>query len=303
MKNFHSLFCFFLIFFFLSGLPVLSQAGIHDDPPKVIKKTTEFLDQGPWPTLFQINQKFDEFTFLDMKELETKKPSASEIIVQLSDLLSKDESESQVQTAIEALNLSELGITAEVLKDLVEFIQAHFPNIKELNLSFNNIGAAGIDHLAKLSQLEKLELAGNQIGEAEAAHLAKLTQLKSLNLYGNQIGEAGAAHLAKLTQLKSLELFNNEIGEAGVAHLKTLSQLEKLHLSFNKIKTAGVAHLTALSQLKSLELSFNEIGEAGVVHLKTLSQLEMLDLSGNKIDDIPIYTLREALGKSVIIIY
>ncbi len=279
MKNFHSLFCFFLIFFFLSGLPVLSQAGIHDDPPKVIKKTTEFLDQGPWPTLFQINQKFDEFTFLDMKELETKKPSASEIIVQLSDLLSKDESESQVQTAIEALNLSELGITAEVLKDLVEFIQAHFPNIKELNLSFNNIGAAGIDHLAKLSQLEKLELAGNQIGEAEAAHLAKLTQLKSL------------------------ELFNNEIGEAGVAHLKTLSQLEKLHLSFNKIKTAGVAHLTALSQLKSLELSFNEIGEAGVVHLKTLSQLEMLDLSGNKIDDIPIYTLREALGKSVIIIY
>ncbi|MGP0594192.1 leucine-rich repeat domain-containing protein [Nitrospira sp. T9] len=84
------------------------------------------------------------------------------------------------------------------------------------------------EKLLSLPGLTRLQLRGNQIGEAGVKHLARLSNLTTLQLGGNQIGEAGVKHLAGLTNLTTLHLGSNQIGAAGVKHLAGLSNLTTL---------------------------------------------------------------------------
>ena len=110
---------------------------------------------------------------------------------------------------------------ADVVKLCGAIATGKLVKLKELLLSINQIGDAGVAALAevldKLPQLTTLELRNNQIGDAGVAALAeaagKLPRLQRLELYGNQIGDAGAAALAeaadKLPQLNFLNLCAN----------------------------------------------------------------------------------------------
>ncbi len=172
---------------------------------------------------------------MKLESIQVKGASISEVIGQLTVLLPKDRSSVQKHQALQELNLYGSRIKAEGLKDLVGFIQEHFPNIKSLNLSWNAIGAVGAVHLAELPQLQKLDLTGNNIGDEGVAYLRALVEVKELDLSMNNIRDQGVAHLAGLTQLTELNLSFNKIGPKSVAYLAQLTQLKRLALYGNRI--------------------------------------------------------------------
>ncbi|GJL69064.1 MAG: Rab family protein [Nitrospirales bacterium] len=178
----------------------------------------------------------------------------------------------------------------EFVKNLTEKLLS-LPALTMVELGYNQIGDAGVQHLAGLMNLARLGLRGNQIGDAGMQHLAGLTNLTRLELAGNKIGDAGVKHLAGLTNLTTLELGWNKIGDAGVQHLAGLTNLTTLELGLNEIGDAGMQHLVELRNLRRLELASNEIGEMGVKHLAGLTNLTMVELGYNQIGDAGVQHL------------
>ncbi|PLX96646.1 MAG: hypothetical protein C0622_14350 [Desulfuromonas sp.] len=160
---------------------------------------------------------------------------------------------------LQKLILYSLDLQSEDIIDIAE----HLVQLTSLNLSRNEIGAAGAQAIAEhLVQLTSLDLSYNGIGAAGAQAIGEhLTQLTSLNLSRNEIGDAGAQAIAEhLVQLTSLYLSSNEIGDAGARAIGE--------------------HLV---QLTSLDLSRNRIGDAGAQAIgEQLTNLNRLDLQGNE---------------------
>ena len=161
--------------------------------------------------------------------------------------------------------------------------------VKNLDLSLNNIGAAGAAGLGEALKfnrsLTELDLSYNKIGDSGAVGLCEglqfNTSLKKLYLVWNNIGDAGAAGLGKglqfNTSLTKLDLSHNNIGDAGAAGLvealKFNESLTKLCLSNNNIGAVGAAGLgeglkgNTSVHVTMLNLSNNNIGAAGAACL------------------------------------
>ncbi|PZM85574.1 MAG: hypothetical protein DLD55_06515 [candidate division SR1 bacterium] len=97
----------------------------------------------------------------------------------------------------------------EVTKEEVD--ERGFQPRETLDLSYNNIGAAGAKSLAEHWELKEgvsLDLGSNKIGAEGAKSLAEHWELKegvSLNLRNNNIGDEGAKALAEHWELKEGE--------------------------------------------------------------------------------------------------
>ncbi|WNM59311.1 leucine-rich repeat domain-containing protein [Candidatus Nitrospira allomarina] len=172
----------------------------------------------------------------------------------------------------------------EIVDSLAEKLLA-LSALTTLQLGGNQIGKAGVKHLAGLTNLTTLDLRNNEISDAGVKHLAGLTNLTTLDLRNNEISDAGVKHLAGLTNLTTLNLRNNEISDAGVKHLAGLTNLTRLDLRSNKIGEAGVKHLAGLTNLTALELGDNQVGKAGVKYLAGLTNLTTLELRNNQIGE------------------
>ena len=217
----------------------------------------------------------------------------------------------QIQTVtLERKNINDViaVILASVLKAST--------TVKKLDLSGNNIGAAGLSECLKCTtSLSELYLSNNNIGDAGAADLGECLKcnksLSELYLSGNNIGDAGAAALGEClkccTSLSKLCLSFNNIGDAGAAGLgeglKCTTSLSKLDLSGNNIGAAGAAGLgeglKCSTSLSYLELSNNNIGAAGAAGLgeglKCNKSLIALCLVNNNIGDAGAAGLGEGL--------
>ena len=79
-----------------------------------------------------------------------------------------------------------------------------------------------------------------RIEDKGVEHLAKLAQLESLNLRHTDITDAGMAHMAALRNLKRLDLTSLDITEKGLAALAPLAHLEDLDLSFTRFAEPGL---------------------------------------------------------------
>jgi Ran GTPase-activating protein (RanGAP) involved in mRNA processing and transport len=121
------------------------------------------------------------------------------------------------------LNLSNQKLTTQDIKELVvPFLNTH-PEIKSLNLSYNNIGAEGAKALAANQSLSTLNLRANNIGDEGAKALAANQSLSTLNLRYNNIGDEGAKALAETDPLKRAN-YGREAGvDTGVPSLARIS--------------------------------------------------------------------------------
>ena len=173
---------------------------------------------------------------------------------------------------------------------------ARLTNLSSLNLMENQIGDAGAEALGRLSGLTSLDLSNSQIGATGAEALARLSALTSLNLSGNHIGDAGAKALARLSSLRWLDLWRNQIGDAGAEALSRLSGLTSLALGGNRIGDAGAEALARLSGLTLLDLEGNQIGDTGAEALSQLNGLTSLHLGGNRIGDAGAEALSRLSG-------
>ena len=149
----------------------------------------------------------------------------------------------------------------------------HNFTLKDVRLEGNEIGDAGVAHLAngllddqlssRNASLERLDLSYNAIEKDGAVCLAEVlrenAKLSHINLSGNQIGSDGAIALARslaynLT-LKRLVLTNNNIEDSGAFGLamalgRPSCSLEEIRWEENPIKEKGLASLKRVPQLR-----------------------------------------------------
>ncbi len=172
---------------------------------------------------------------------------------------------------LKKLDLSGNRLTADTLAALVasEAVTA----VDDLNLSDNNLGAAGATALARgaLPALRALCLlrAGPQAGGVDALVGADFfSELRSLSLAGNPLGPAAAIAVANgpVENLRVLDLHETRVGDRGAAAL---------------------AQSPRLAGLLELDLAESHIGDAGAEALAGsphLSGLLYLNLYGNSIE-------------------
>ena len=175
--------------------------------------------------------------------------------------------------------------------------------LKEINLSFNNLQATGIRNVLNsinLSNLRSLNISNNYItGDLKDVtdKLIHATKLEELNLGYNQLSADYVKYLLyqmknKFTNAVQLYLAGNIVGlEVTEALADVLSDnitLKELDLSDNSLNEQGISKIfsrTKISTLVKLNISFNSINahaaDCTAAFLSVNTNLKELDLSHN----------------------
>ncbi|XP_059411528.1 uncharacterized protein LOC132144948 isoform X2 [Carassius carassius] len=172
----------------------------------------------------------------------------------LSDLL-KDP-----RCKLETLCLRDCGVTDEGCAALASALRSNPSHLRELNLSFNKLGASGVKLLSHglkdpRCKLEKLWLYDCGVTDEGCAALASAlrsnpSQLRVLNLSANKLGASSVNLLSDLlkdphSKLKILWLSDCGVTDEGCAALglalrSNPSHLRELNLTGNKLGPSGV---------------------------------------------------------------
>ncbi|XP_048035510.1 ribonuclease inhibitor-like [Megalobrama amblycephala] len=197
---------------------------------------------------------------------------------------------------LNTLTLYRCRITEKQCVILTSALKSNPSHLRELNLSWNNLGDSGVKNLCDLLmnpqfKLKKLHLIGCRITEGQCVILTSAlksnpSRLRELNLSGNKLGDSGVKNLSDL-------LMNPQ------------SKLKKLHLIECRITEEHCVILTSAlesnpSHLRELNLSCIELGDSGVKNLSDLLmnpqfKLEKLHLCGCSITEEQCFILTSAL--------
>ncbi|CRK88204.1 CLUMA_CG001985, isoform A [Clunio marinus] len=167
------------------------------------------------------------------------------------------------------------------------------PNIKLLDLSFNNIeslelfpeifkGPYSDEQLAPI-QLQTMDLSHNKISYLEKILFEHMPYLKSLDLSYNPIdimNEQSQQALASLLHLEILDLSHTGIMELPGAILENKEKLTEIFLNGNKFLEIPESLSAVGESLEYLHLSDNPIEEIEETSLIGLSELKQLNISG-----------------------
>eukprot|EP00177_Eucheuma_denticulatum_P003799 GFKZ01006863.1.p1 GENE.GFKZ01006863.1~~GFKZ01006863.1.p1 ORF type:complete len:452 (+),score=66.72 GFKZ01006863.1:252-1607(+) len=150
------------------------------------------------------------------------------------------------------------------------------PNLKRVDLSFNQLRSLVDFPSPNLSNIEELFLIGNKIKEIRG--LTAMPKIVMLELGDNRLRKI--ERLEPLTSLHGLWLGRNKITR--IEGLLTLTQLRRLSIQSNRIQVIeGLDHLI---HLEELYLSHN--GISSMDGIEKLSNLLVLDLGVNFIEHI-----------------
>ncbi|XP_066569605.1 protein NLRC5 isoform X2 [Amia ocellicauda] len=180
-------------------------------------------------------------------------------------------------SAVKSLSFVDCGLQGHHLSFLQEVSQ-HCPQLQELDLSHNSIGAEGaktlLSVLPAFTHLKKLSLESKQTTECEihllAIGLNCCSNIQSLNFSHNKIGDEGAKALARvLPTLRHLKGINFShcccltpmVGFQLVQGLCQCPALEELNLDSVQLDDRGMACLAAgLGRMASVKrLTLNKI--------------------------------------------
>ena len=166
---------------------------------------------------------------------------------------------------------------------------------KALNALVCGISNLGMETLARAlavnRTLEYLDISSNNIGDAGIAHIANalLTNatLKTLRvrhlkgLISHSCAESLARALAdNCSSLKILDIADNNIGDKGIAHIANalltntlLKQLSVQNCDISGLGAESLARALAVNcSLEELDISHNNIGDNGIAHIATILQ-------------------------------
>lgn len=179
---------------------------------------------------------------------------------------------------LRSLILIESGVTDEQLK-----VVGHISGLQNLDLRDCAISNAGLAHLTGLEKLRALRLSGKSgattVDDAGMESVAKLTNLRALLLDYLWISEVGLAELAPLKDLSELYLSQTLVGDEALDVLKQFPKLSKLRLSRTQVTSQGLEKLVPLSGLTEVDLSeCSQIFDDGMTHLGQVTSLKRLNL-------------------------
>ena len=205
---------------------------------------------------------------------------------------------------LKRLNISNNSISEHAADHLVEEVLSHNVELEELDLSCNNLQAAGAMKVSKgmkqLTKLRRFRMSNNEITPEAAKDIAKAlsysTKLEELDLSGNCLQNLGALDvlngMKNISTLKALRMSNNSITDdiAGdvVAVMSNYVALEEVDLSYNRLQTTAVNILKLWGEtnkiftMKNLNLSHNII--TGQVADEVTSTLRNMILEQNMIN-------------------
>ncbi|NQT01469.1 MAG: hypothetical protein HQ580_05575 [Planctomycetes bacterium] len=162
--------------------------------------------------------------------------------------------------------------------------------LEELNIGSIGITDAGIDHIAKLTNLKRLSLFGcDNMTDKGVAKLCTLKSLTSLNISRAEVTFSGLAQLNSLSNLTRLGVDN--LRRAGaILDLSGLINLEKLSLGFEHYSEdafidTDLMGLTNLKKLKWLQIGPRNYTDKGMAYLAQLPNMERLGIGGDGLTD------------------
>lgn len=189
-------------------------------------------------------------------------------------------------------DLRELDISSCKLRDFDDmFDESKFPNLRELNLSHNNlVTLKGFGYLPKLkiltvsaNKLETLISSPNDDGYPKG--LLGLTGLEVLDISYNSITDLYGLHFAPIKDLKILNASNNNNNNniTKLEHIDHLKDLREVDLSSNRIRQLDANSFSPHHQIACLRMEDN--GLRSLSHIEKLEKLQFLFLHGNRIGD------------------
>ena len=265
----------------------------------------------------------------DLKFLSTALKNENDISNKVIDKF-YDEKKIKIEKEAENLSLSNKKINDENIKSisLIIFIQ-----LKDIDLSYNEITNIRPLCRAKLPTLEKLNLSFNKINNIKPLSEINSTKLKYLFIQNNQIEDVQVftEFNSKFNSLEILRLDNNKIDENSDSFKKLLScnknnnqiiitnskmdEIKNLYkIDYNEnmeeLKIDGTEKGDSLlknifiiisnqnnNRIKKLKLKGNKIGDPSIINKIQFNFLEELDLSINNIKNLDF--LKELKAKKL----
>ncbi|XP_076153784.1 uncharacterized protein LOC143137467 isoform X4 [Alosa pseudoharengus] len=278
---------------------------------------------GEWKTMsLEFKMSEEQLNELDLQKY-IKTPETDQ-----TELLSPDEVLQRlvpVVTASTSAKLQYCSLTEKSCAVIASAARSNSCSLKELDLSYNELHDAGVQHLSELlknphCKLETLVLQYCSLTEESCAVIASAARsnscsLKELDLSYNELHDAGVQHLSELLKnphckLEKLELYKCSLTEKSCAVIASAARsnscsLKELNLSSNELHDAGVQHLSELlknphCKLEKLVLYGCFLTEESCAAIASAARsnscsLKELNLSENELHDAGVQHLSELL--------
>jgi Leucine-rich repeat (LRR) protein len=256
----------------------------------------------------------------------TKLPSLKKLDIRHSKVTDKGVARLSQVKSLEYLVLPNKGISDVGLRDLGELRMLKHLDIArghyvDPNMDKGYYTDKGVAELAKCKPLEELTIGSIGITDAGLDHIAKLTNLKKLSLFGcSNVTNKGLAKLTGLKFLQNLSVYEANLTIGGLSCLNQLPNLVTLNLHdirqddavldisrLTKLETfslytktrrvdkrqlvteplhdSDLARLANLTQLASLQVSHAGVTDNGLKYLSGLTNLYNLSVGGESVTD------------------
>ena len=216
------------------------------------------------------------------------------------------------------INISNNAIGEQAADDIGNFLSKN-TELKELDLSHNNLDATGIRNICRklnISHLTKINISNNAVGEQAADDignfLTKNTELKELDLSHNNLDAIGIRNICRklnISHLTKINISNNAVGEQVADDIGNFlsknTELKELDLSHNNLDATGIRNICRklnISHLTKINISNNAVGEQAADDIGNFlsknTELKELDLSHNNLDATGIRNICRKLNIS-----
>lgn len=168
----------------------------------------------------------------------------------------------------------------------IDFALGNYRNLVSLDLSFNKIQKLGSENFISQINLRQLNMSNNEIGNLTKDSLTGLRSLTDLDLSYNNLRLIHEHVFRDLHSLRILKLSSNQLEHLERGLFKHSKLLEELHLDSNQLMNVPVAAFADAVKLKFLSFSDNYIGDLEEGEMPTLPELRTLLLDGNSVNEV-----------------
>lgn len=145
---------------------------------------------------------------------------------------------------------------------------SQFPQLEDLDLSFNPITNKGMEGLAGLKKLRRLLLRDALLTDDGLKSIAGLSHLEELDLSGVRVTDKGIEYLRDLKAMRRLTLLGVQATDASMDVIAGMDHLEVLNLYRTKVTNTGIAKLRNLKGLVDLDLRYSRVTSNGLDSLR-----------------------------------
>jgi Leucine-rich repeat (LRR) protein len=196
------------------------------------------------------------------------------------------------------LDTSNLKLSDKNIEHLIIPFLKHYPNVINVNLSFNRITDIACNPL-KIIQITHLNISATRITKQGIKVLVDNKSITHLDVSHCQIGEEGAITLASSKTLIKLSVGYCNINDAGAIALSQNICIKELNVAGNNLSESTIHMLFMNPRLTYLNISGNNITPSRIYGYAKDNKMRILD--GNKITSKLIHALVENTTLKILI--